>query len=184
MPITITIPERDFYDPRTNRFITTSQKTLTFEHSLLSIAKWESKWHKPYMSKAEKTDEEMRDYIRCMCLTDHIDPMIFNAIDAENAKKISDYILDPQTATTFKKKDEKPSREIITNELVYYWMTELGIPFDPCQKWHFNRLMTLIRVASIKKQPPKKLDKKGQKANINRMAAENARRKALYGTHG
>jgi hypothetical protein len=119
-----------------------------------------------------------------MCLTDRVDPNIFYALDQESINKISEYILDSQTATTFKKKDDKPSREIITNELVYYWMTELGIPFDPCQKWHFNRLMTLIRVASIKKQPPKKLGKKGQRDAINRISAENARRKALYNTRG
>ena len=184
MPITITVPARDLFDPNTNRFITTSEKTLTFEHSLLSISKWEAKWHKPYMSKEQRTDEEMRDYIRCMCLTDKVDPMIFYALDKDSIEKIVAYIGDPQTATTFKKKNEKPSREIITNELVYYWMAELGLPFDPCQKWHFNRLMTLIRVASIKKQPPKKLNKKGQRDAINKMSAENARRKALYHTNG
>jgi hypothetical protein len=184
VPITITIPARELFDPLTNRFITTESKTLSFEHSLLSIAKWESKWHKPYMSKERRTDEETRDYIRCMCLTDRVDPNIFYALDQESFNKISEYILDSQTATTFKKKDDKPSREIITNELVYYWMTELGIPFDPCQKWHFNRLMTLIRVASIKKQPPKKLGRKGQRDAINRISAENARRKALYNTRG
>ena len=136
------------------------------------------------MSKEQRTEEEIRDYIRCMCLTDHVDPNIFYALDKVSIKKITDYINDPQTATTFKKKDEKPSREIITNEVVYYWMAELGIPFDPCQKWHFNRLMTLIRVASIKKAPPKKSGKKNQQAAINRMSAENARRRALYNTSG
>lgn len=184
MPITVTIPARDLFDPDTNKFITTAAKTLTFEHSLLSIAKWESKWHKPYMSKENRTDEEMRDYFRCMCLNDKVDPMIFYALDSASIKKISEYILDPQTATTFKKKDERPSREIITNELVYYWMTELGIPFDPCQKWHFNRLMTLIRVASIKKQPPKRAGKREQRDAISRMSAENARRRVLYNTNG
>lgn len=184
MPITINIPARELFDPATNRFINTEAKTLTFEHSLMSIAKWESKWHKPYMSKEQRTEEEIRDYIRCMCITDKVDPNIFYAMDQKTINKIVDYITDPQTATTFKKKDERPNREIITNEIVYYWMCELGIPFDPCQKWHFNRLMTLIRVASIKKQSPKKSGKKGQQDAINRMSAENARRKALYNTRG
>ena len=184
MPITITVPARELFDPATNRFITTKSQTLTFEHSLLSISKWEAKWHKAYMSKEPRTEEEIRDYIRCMCLTDRVDPNIFYALDQASVKKITDYILDSQTATTFKKKDEKPSREIITNELVYYWMVELGIPFDPCQKWHFNRLMTLIRVASIKKAPPKKSGKKNQRDMINRMSAENARRRAMYNTNG
>lgn len=184
MPLTITVPTVELYDPVQKRFISIKQKTLTFEHSLLSISKWEAKWHKPYMSKAPKTEEEMRDYIRCMCLEKDVDPNVFYALDKKSVQAIAEYIQDPMTGTTFKKKDRKPSKEIVTNELVYYWMTELNIPFEPCQKWHFNHLMTLIEVASLKKQPAKKLSKKDQQDAIKRMAAENERRRAMFHTSG
>ena len=181
MPISITIPEKDLFDPQLNRFITIHQQTLSFEHSLLSISKWESKWHKAYLTKDPKTEEETMDYLRCMCLTQNVDPLVFRAMDAKSARALSDYIADPMTATTINRKQNRPSREIVTNELIYYWMVELGIPFDPCQKWHLNRLMTLIEVTSIKKQPPKKI---GKKDLMSRNSALNAQRKARLGTHG
>ena len=181
MPLVLTIPEREFYDDRTGRFITTKKTTLQLEHSLLSITKWESKWHKPYLSKAQKTEEEALDYIRCMCIGKDVDPTVFRAITAKQAKMIADYINDPMTATTIKRKDNRPSREIITNELVYFWMTSFSIPFDPCEKWHFNRLMTLIEIASIKNQPPKKM---GKRQAAQERSALNAQRRAKYNTHG
>ena len=181
MPLPITIPGRDMYDEKTGRFITTKETHLVLEHSLLSISKWEMKWHKPYLSKDPKTNEENIDYLRCMCLTQGVDPNVFLGISADNVKEVAAYISNPMTATTFHTQDKRPSREIITNELVYYWMTELGIPFDPCQKWHFNRLMTLIQVASLKKQPPKKM---GRKEMLSERALLNAQRKAKYNTHG
>lgn len=182
MPLTITVPGRDMFDQRTSMFITTKPTTLVLEHSLLSISKWEAKWHKPYLSTAAKTEEEALDYIRCMCITQNVNPEIFMALDNRTLKEITDYINNPMTATTFRKDpNERPNREIITNELVYYWMAELGLPFDPCEKWHLNRLMTLIKVASIKKQPPKKM---GRKEMISQRNALNAQRKAKYKTHG
>lgn len=181
MPITITIPGRDMFDPSTQRFITTKEQKLSFEHSLLSIVKWESKWHKPYLSREPKTEEENIDYIRCMCLTPNVDPNVFYAIDEKSAQAIADYIANPMTATTIKKDDKRPSREIITNELIYFWMTQFNIPFDPCQKWHFNRLMMLIQVAAVKNQPSKKMSKKDI---LSRNMALNAQRKARMGTHG
>lgn len=181
MPLTIVVPGRDFYDPETNRFISVKEQKLVLEHSLLSIAKWESKWHKAYLSKTKKTDEENIDYIRCMCLTEPPDPNVFYALTVQNVKDIADYISNPMTATTFKNQNQRPSREIITNELIYFWMTNFNIPFDPCQKWHLNRLMTLIEVASIKSQPGKKMSKRDI---LSQNAALNAARRAKYGTKG
>lgn len=181
MPISITIPDREMFDQVNSRFIKIKGRTLTFEHSLLSITKWESTWHKPYLSKTEKTEEEALDYLRCMCLDKDVDPKIFLAIDASSMKKIVAYIEDPMTATTIKDNSNRKSREIITNELVYYWMTELNIPFEPCQKWHFNRLMTLIQVASIKKSPPKKM---GRREAAQERAMLNAQRRARYNSKG
>lgn len=181
MPVSVTIPDRELYDSERNRFITIRGRTLSFEHSLLSITKWESKWHKPYLSKDRKTEEEVASYLQCMCLDKDVDPNLFRYIDSGSLRKIIDYIEDPMTATTIRETDSLQNREIITNEIVYYWMCELGIPFDPCQKWHFNRLMTLIRVASIKKAPPKKM---GKREWATQRAAINAQRRAQYSTRG
>lgn len=181
MPLTIRVPESDFYDPRTGRFITVRAQELKLEHSLLSISKWESKWHKSYFSKEPKTEQESLDYIRCMCLTGDVDPGVFRALDRKTAKQIADYIADPMTGTHLRKLQQKPSREIVTNELVYYWMTQFGIPFDPCQKWHFNRLMILIEIASRKQTPPKKM---GRTEAAQQRAALNAQRRAKYNSRG
>ena len=182
MPIEISIPAKEQFDNRTGRFIATKACTIQLEHSLLSIVKWESKWHKPYMAPEKKTGEETIDYIRFMCLTKVVDPNVFYSLDAASIQKIAAYIDAPMTATTFRKNsNDRPSREIVTNELIYYWMTELNIPFEPCQKWHLNRLLTLIKVASIKKAPGKKMSKQEM---LSQRAALNAQRKAKYGTHG
>lgn len=193
MPLTIKIPAQELYDHKARRFITVSEKILTFEHSLLSISKWEARWHESFMSMmtikkpTPETEEKMRDYIRCMCLTNGVDDTVFYALDQKAVNQIRNYIEDPMTGTTFKKKEQKSSRkQIITNEIVYYWMTELNIPFDPCQKWHYNHLMALIQVASIEKekQAPKKKGKRAERDAINRIAAENARRREMFHTNG
>ena len=181
MPLTIKISGKDFFDSVSGRFVVTKDTTVTLEHSLLSISKWESKWHKPYLAQNEKTLEESIDYIRCMCITKDIDPNVFYAMDQQTTKAIADYIADPMTATTIKRVSQKPSREIVTSELIYFWMTSFGIPFDPCEKWHLNRLMTLIEVASIKNQPPKKM---GKRDMLNQRAALNAQRRAKYNSRG
>lgn len=181
MPLKITIPARELYDPKANRFITIKETTIQLEHSLISISKWESKWHKSFFSKEQKTDEESVDYIRCMCLTQNIDPNVFYGITQEDGKRITDYISDPMTATTFNHQDKKRSREVITSELIYFYMVDFGIPFDPCQKWHFNRLMTLIEVCSVKNQPSKKMKQKDWLPQRN---ALNKARRSKAGHHG
>lgn len=182
MPITVMIPDQELFDQKINRFLTVKGRKLSFEHSLLSISKWESIWHKPYLSTDKKTDEETYSYLACMCLDKDVNPLLFRIMDRESIQKIVSYIDNPMTATTFREDENKKNkREIITNEIVYYWMTELNIPFDPCQKWHFNHLMTLIKVASIKKQPPKKM---GKKEWASQRAALNAQRRAKYHTSG
>ena len=182
MPLPITIQAKDMFDPGTNQFITIKEQHLLLEHSLMSIEKWESKWHKAYLSKLPKTSEESFDYLRCMCLTPNVDPMVFRAIDRKTVKDIADYIKDPMTATTIKRLNNKPpSRDIITNELIYFWMTSYGIPFEPCRKWHFNHLMTLIEVASVKNEPPKKM---GMRDILSQNASLNAARRAALHTKG
>ncbi len=64
------------------------------------------------------------------------------------------------TATTFKKIERRGGKkEIITAELIYYWMILFNIPFE-CQKWHLNKLLTLIEVCARKNETPKKMSRR------------------------
>lgn len=173
----IFVPSKELFDESTQGFIQTKDTTLRLEHSLVSLSKWESKWCKVFLSKQEKTLEETIDYIRCMTLTQNVDPNIYRVLTDENITQINQYIEAPMTATTFTEdRTSKGSRELVTSELVYYWMIALNIPFE-CQKWHLNRLLTLIRVCNIKNQPPKKMGKNDTASYYAQMNA--ARRKQL-----
>jgi hypothetical protein len=176
----IRIPEFEGWDDKNEMFVNKKAQNLTLEHSLVSISKWESKYHKPFLSKEAKTDEETLDYIRFMTLTQSVDPDVYFRLTQDHIIQIKNYIDDPMTATTFSDRHEKPNREIITSELVYYWMIASNIPFE-CQKWHFNRLLTLIRVCSIKNQPPKKMSRNEL---LSRNAALNAARRKQWNTKG
>jgi hypothetical protein len=170
----ITIPESDYYDEAQERFVTSKRQTLKLEHSLVSLSKWESKWKKPFLSDKPKTWEETIDYVRCMTITQNVNPDAYYAIDESGLKKIQEYINDSMTATWFRKDVGRPSRRIITSEVIYSQMITLGIPVD-FEKWHLNRLMTLIRVCSEENAPKKKMGKK-EILQQNR-ALNNARRK-------
>jgi len=177
----ITIPAVELWDERKQEFVTTKEQTLQLEHSLVSLSKWESKWCKPFLTKQEKNFEEILDYIKCMTITQNVDPEVYNYLTNKNIEEINNYINAPMTATYFSDdKTAKPNREQITAELIYYWMIALNIPFA-CQKWHLNRLLTLIKVCNIKNQPPKKLSKK---EIMSRNAALNAARRKQLNTKG
>ena len=151
----IIVPATEQWDEIKQEFVYTKETTLQLEHSLVSLSKWESKWCKPFLSKEDMTAEETIDYIRCMTITQNINPEVYTCLSDENITQVRDYIQAPMTATFFRKENGPPSREIITSELIYYWMIALNIPFE-CQKWHLNRLLTLIRVCNIKNQPAKR----------------------------
>lgn len=160
--LTINIEGGRFFDNRTNMFIVTDPVELQLEHSLISLSKWEAKWNKPFLDNKDKTPEQMLDYIRCMTMNKKkVDPKVYQLLTEENLMDIKNYIDSPMTATWFAddKKHRRPSREIITAEIIYYWMIAQNIPPE-YQKWHLNRLLTLIRVCSIKNAPPKKMGKK------------------------
>lgn len=159
--LTITVPAGECFDERTNTFISTKDQTLQLEHSLVSLSKWESKWKKPFLEqKDSKTDEQMRDYIRCMTITQNVNPNVYMCLTNENIRQINEYIDDSHTATWFsEEKTQKASREIVTAEIIYHWMIALQIP-EKYEKWHLNRLLTLIRVCNLKNAPPKKMSKR------------------------
>lgn len=155
---------------------------LNLEHSLLSVSKWEAIWCKPFLSDKERTIEETISYIECMTVTpNNVDPEVYRRIPQSEYVRVNEYINSPSTATTFSGPGGRGSKsgEIRTSELIYYWMTVCNIPFE-CQKWHLNRLLTLIRICEIKNDP------KGQKKlSSNEIRKSNdmineARRKALH----
>lgn len=182
LEIKIPIGPEEFDDEK-QEFVEPETVVLRLEHSLVSLSKWESKWKKAFLSnKKSKTYEEVLDYIKCMTLTPNVDPELYNLLTAENYKQIQDYIDDAMTATCLPQdKGGKKSNEVVTSELIYYWMIALNIPFDPCQYWHINRLLTLVQVCNIKNQPPKKSSKRDI---MSRNAALNAARRKQLNSRG
>ena len=177
----IIIPSTEMWDEVNEKFVDSKEQVLQLEHSLVSLSKWESKWCKPFLSKENKTFEETIDYIRCMTINQHIPDEVYNCLTGENIREINEYISAPMTATRFSNDVMgKGSREQITSELIYYWMIALNIPFE-CQKWHINRLLTLIRVCNIKNQPSKK---RSRREIMSRNTALNAARRKKLRTNG
>lgn len=174
----LSIPGREFYNEKTNEFITVKPTELVLEHSLVSISKWESKWHIAFFEENNKSDDQIKDYIRCMTLTQNVDPMIYSCLTDEHIGKVMDYLNDPMTATTFSNVEQRrgPTKKI-TNEEIYYSMITLNIPME-CQKWHINRLLTLIKVCSLKSAPQKKMSR--SEILKNNKALNQARRAKLH----
>lgn len=155
----ITIPKREFFDEANDAFITVKEQTLQLEHSLVSLSRWESKWHKPFLSRDHRTAEESLDYVRCMTITQNVNPLIYSGIDNKLFEEIKNYIDEPMTATWFNQKTGGAGNQrIVTAELIYYWMFSMGIPLE-CEKWHLNRLLTLIKVHDAENSPKKKMSK-------------------------
>ena len=180
----ITIPAKELWDEEKEEFISTKEHTLDLEHSLVSISKWESKWHKPFLSNDTKTNEEILDYIRCMTITQNVDPDVYNNIPIDIQEEIQEYINDKRTATWFNEdqnsKKSGRNSEQITSELIYYWMIAQNIPIK-CEKWHLNRLLTLVQVCNIKNAPPKKM---GKNSIMSRNASLNAARRKRVNSKG
>lgn len=178
----ITVPiSPEGWDAEKEEFIAPQTKVLQLEHSLVSLSKWESKWHKPFLAKNNKTLEETIDYIKCMTITQNVNPNVYEHLTKQNMDMIGEYIDDSMTATFFtEEKMRRTNSEIITSELIYYWMIALNIPFE-CQKWHLNRLLTLIKVCNIKNQPPRKMSTRDR---LSRNAALNEARRKKFNSKG
>lgn len=186
----IIIPEQHYepFDQKKQEFlpnIDIPETKLQLEHSLISLKKWEQKWHKPFIDKKDKTHEELTDYVRCMTLTHGVDPKVYDWIPKYVLKEIIKYIEDPMTATWFSEesdliRSQSKSREGITAEIIYYWMISLGIPVE-FQKWHLNQLLTLIKVVNIKSGKPKPVD---EKTAAQQRAELNAKRRKQFNSKG
>lgn len=176
----IIIPSVETFNEETNGFDKTKETELQLEHSLISVSKWESKWCKPFISKQPRTEEETIDYIRCMTITQNVDQIIYDILPQEQLDKIVAYIDSPMTATTFTKSKGKINNEIITSEIIYYWMVTFQINWE-AQRWHLNRLLTLINICNVKNQPK---GKRSKKDILNHNRELNAQRRAQLNTTG
>jgi hypothetical protein len=155
---------------------------LRLEHSLVSLSKWESKYEKPFFSKEDKSEEELKDYILMMVLNDPVPEWVLERMSLDHYSAINTYLNSKRSATWFNEfpGDGKKSTEQVTSELIYYWMVAFRIPFE-AQYWHLNRLMTLVKICGMKQTPPKKMSKHAQMAEYRRL---NEQRKQKLGTSG
>ena len=151
--LTITIPPKEYFIEETQNFLYSPEKQIKLEHSLVSISKWEAHWKKPFLSDEDKTTEEFIHYVKCMTITQNVEDLVYYSLTKENMLAITDYINESRTATTvYEPPENGRSKQIITSELIYYWMSSLNIPFE-CQKWHLSRLLMYIKVTNAKQNP-------------------------------
>lgn len=179
--LTITVPGIEMFNDSTEEFTSHGDVVLELEHSLVSLSKWESEFEKPFLDAEDKTPEEVLAYIKAMSLTSNVSMSVLNKLSSDNIEEINAYIEARMSATWFSEMPGAPkTREVITSELIYYWMTLFSIPFE-CENWHLNRLFTLIRICGIKQAKPKKMSR-SEIAVRNREL--NAQRRARLGTKG
>ena len=180
--LTLTLPATEAYNEITEEFIEFEEVTLEFEHSLVALSSWESKWEIPFLGKDELTAEQTLSYIEEMCITPNPPEGFVNRLTEEQAEQVNQYIARKATATWFKKVPMKPgSSEIITSELIYYWLVTFQIDWQ-VQYWHLNRLFTLVKVCNEKNNPKKNKRSRSEIAADRRTL--NQQRKAQFGTPG
>lgn len=181
--LTLTIPGEELWDEESEKFCYTEETVLEFEHSLVSLSKWEAKFRKPFLTPTQKTEEEMLGYIEAMLTTPGVAPEALSVLSQEHLDALGEYINDPMTGTTLSNIPESKNTrtsERISSELIYFWMSQYQIDMA-CEHWHLNRLFTLIRVHHAKTQKPQKMSKQ---KHVQTMAEINAQRKANLGTSG
>lgn len=177
----VTVLGTEMFDEHTQEFTTQGDTVLELEHSLVSLSKWESIYEKPFLGKGDRTTEEVLGYVKCMVLTPKVPEEVFDKLSEGNLREINEYIEQKMTATWFNEAPgAPPSRDVITAELIYYWMITFQIPFE-CETWHLNRLFTLIRVCNIKQAKPKKMSRSEIAARNREL---NAQRRSQLGTRG
>lgn len=179
--LTIVIPGIEFFDENTQEFVHLEETTLEFEHSLVSLSKWESIFEIPFLASTEKTPEQIFSYIKVMCLTKNPPEEIFQKLSQTNLDEINTYINAKMSATWFTEPKTRAQRnEVITAELIYYWMISFNIPIE-FENWHLNRLFTLIKVCNLKQEKPKKMSRAEV---LSRNRSLNEKRRAQLGTSG
>jgi len=179
----LVIPDLEFWNPKTEEFLYEKGCTIQLEHSLVSISKWEAKYHKAFLGKQEKTNAELIDYIRFMTITQNVPQKVYTHLKKKEFDIINAYIDNPMSAVKFFDEEAGNSSDTVTSELIYYWMIALNIPFE-CQKWHLNRLLSLIRVCNMKNRAASKSGKRSQKDILRQNAALNAERRKKLNSKG
>lgn len=169
--LTITVLGREDFNEVTSEFVTDGDVVLELEHSLVSLSKWESEFEKPFLTDDSKSSEEVLGYVRAMCLTPDIPESVFKKLSGANFQEINSYIDAKMTATWFSNRRTQGSREVVTSELIYYWMTVYNIPFT-AETWHLNRLFTLVRICNVKQDKPQTMTRGEQAAEQRRLNAE------------
>lgn len=179
----IVVPKTEFFDESIMEFVYFNDDfTIRLEHSLVSISKWESKWHIPFLGGEEKSSDQVIDYIRCMTITQNVPDEVYKRLTSENLKDVNSYIDNPMTATIiYDYTKPRVKSRVITSELIYFWMISLNIPME-CEKWHLNRLLTLIKVCDIEGNPKKK--KMSRVDTLKQNSEINERRKKMLNTSG
>ena len=180
----LTIPATEMWNETTCEFVNIPETTIRIEHSLVSISKWEEKWHKAFLGKKEKTNEEIVDYIRCMTLTQNVNPVVYEAMPQSVIDEAIAYMEDSHSATTLmEQKGGKKNKDTPTSELIYYWMIESEIPFT-CEKWHLNRLLNLIKICGVKRAASSGKKTRSSEEIAKDYARINAANKAKFKTRG
>lgn len=178
--LTIVVPGIEHFNDDTQEFTTEGDFVLELEHSLVALSKWEAKHEKPFLGPDTKSSEEVLEYIECMIVTQDFPPEVFSRLSEKNYEAIDAYINAKMTATWFAAEPPSTNREVITSELIYYWLVVAQIPIE-CEAWHLNRLFTLLKIHSVKNAKPKKMSRAEM---AQRQAALNAQRRAALGTNG
>lgn len=178
----IHIPKTELFDEEKNQFVEIHPTVLRLEHSLVSISKWESKWKIPFLvNQPEKTREQSLDYIRFMTINQNVPENVYLALTPQHLKEINEYMSESRTATTFSKPSGPPNRQVLTSELIYFFIAQYNLPIE-AQKWHISRLLTLIRIASIKNSAETR--KMSRSEILSRNAQLNAARRSKFNTKG
>lgn len=186
--LTIDIKSKELFNEESEGFVHVKSQRIHLEHSLLSVAKWEALYHKPFLdtlSKKEMTPEQFLDYIRCMTIEKDVERTQYFGLEQKDLDAINEYLNDSMTATWFAEEEDQKKgggkQRTVTAELIYCWMIKLQMDVTVFQKWHFNRLITLIRTCNEENKAEvndKPMDVNKRNAIMQKRRAEIAARKA------